>query len=90
MLNIFPNRDTIDQSIEYLTDFQSFIKEKRIKLVYSKLIRSNHQEKDELFPNEETCPRYSYRLRIINRNPLIIYIENFLSKNEIDHLIKLA
>ena len=36
---------------------------------------------------EEICPQYSYRTRLINRNPLIIYIENFLSKNEIDHLI---
>jgi len=55
-------------------------------MVYSKLIENTRQRKDQqFFQREEACPRYSYRSRIINRNPLIIYIENFLAKNKIDH-----
>ena len=36
------------------------------------------------------CPRHRYTTRIIDRKPLIIYIEQFLTRNEITHLIKLA
>lgn len=36
------------------------------------------------------CPKYSYRIRIVNKKPLIIYIENMLKENEIEHLIQLA
>ena len=98
LFNIFQNSYITLQSIEYalqllieyLTNFQSYIEERRIQIVDSKWTEGNDQRKDPFTPSEEACPRYSYRSRVINRNPLIIYIENFLGKSEIDHLIKLA
>ena len=87
LFNIFQNGPIILQSIEYalqlmieyLTNFQFYIREKRINYFHSKLKDDNHQ-----------CRPHSYRSRIINRNPLIIYIENFLTKNEINRLIELV
>ncbi|UJR11395.1 hypothetical protein I4U23_015575 [Adineta vaga] len=36
------------------------------------------------------CPDHQYKIQIITRNPLIIYIDKFLTQNEIKHLIELA
>ncbi len=36
------------------------------------------------------CPQHLYNIRVIERRPLIIYIEQFLTPNEIQHLIELA
>ncbi|CAF0743042.1 unnamed protein product [Adineta steineri] len=36
------------------------------------------------------CPHHQYSTRIIERSPLIIYIEKFLTQNEMQHLIKLT
>jgi len=39
---------------------------------------------------EFQCPQHRYRTRIIERRPLIIYIEQFLTQDEIEHLLQLA
>jgi hypothetical protein len=36
------------------------------------------------------CPQHQYSIRVIERRPLIIYIEQFLTQDEIQHLIELA
>jgi hypothetical protein len=38
----------------------------------------------------EECPQHRYYIRVIERRPLIIYIEQFLTSNELQHLIELA
>ena len=38
----------------------------------------------------DVCADHRYKIRLITRNPTIIYIENFLTANEIEHLIELA
>ncbi len=38
----------------------------------------------------EECPQHRYHIRVIERRPLIIYIEQFLTPNELQHLIELA
>ncbi|CAF1016299.1 unnamed protein product, partial [Adineta ricciae] len=40
--------------------------------------------------NADVCADHQYKIRLITRNPTIIYIENFLTENEIKHLIELA
>ena len=98
LFNIFQNGDTVLESIEcvlqcmveYLTNLQFYIGEKRMKLMQSNLSENDRQGKDHSSESKEACPLHSYRSRIIQRNPLIIYIENFLTNNEIDHLIELA
>ena len=85
VLYIFGNSQFVLQSIEYslqwisgyLTAFQSYIREKRLEMMYE-----NRAEK--------ICPPHSYRTRIVHRKPLIIYIENFLTEYEMNHIIGLA
>ena len=76
--------------IGHLTDLQSYLRERRMGKDPSKLKVNDRQMQDHSSGSEEECPRHSYLTRIVERNPLIIYIENFLTKYEIDHLIQLA
>lgn len=40
-------------------------------------------------PDESTsCPAHPYNAYIISREPLVTYISSFVSKAEIDHLLK--
>ncbi|KAB8232747.1 oxidoreductase, 2OG-Fe(II) oxygenase family [Aspergillus alliaceus] len=39
---------------------------------------------------EVTCPPDTYRVHLLRRDPLVIYIEDFLSDSEADHLVKLS
>jgi len=41
-------------------------------------------------PIDEECPYHQYTIRIIERSPLIIYIEHFVTQHEIEHLVQLA
>lgn len=36
-----------------------------------------------------TCPEDTYRVHLLSKDPLIIYIEDFLSTAEADHLVKI-
>ncbi|KAF2759422.1 hypothetical protein EJ05DRAFT_464045 [Pseudovirgaria hyperparasitica] len=36
------------------------------------------------------CPEHGYKTRILARSPLVIYIENFLSEKEVEHLKELS
>ena len=77
--------DALQLIIGHLTDLQSYLRERRIEKSPAKL-----KVDDRLSQRKEECSRHSYLPRIIERSPLIIYIENFLTKDEIDHLIQLA
>ena len=76
--------------IDCLTSLNSYLGDKRIEMINTKIMEDSRQRKVFSSRNEEICPPYSYRTRIINRNPLIIYIENFLSPKEVNHLIELG
>lgn len=60
-----------------------------MEIIHSKMIEENRQRRVYSTRDEVPCPQHFYRIRIINRRPLIIYIENFLTKKEINHLIEL-
>ena len=98
LFNVFYNGPFMLQLMEYglqfvidfSTSFQSYLGDKRVEMINTKLREDSHQRKVFSARNEEICPPYSYRTRIVNRNPLIIYIENFFSQKEIDHLIELG
>ena len=47
-------------------------------------------EKYTLSHYADECPQHRYYVRVIERRPLIIYIEQFLTPNEQQHLIELA
>ena len=82
----------LQPTIEYLNDFQFYIGQKRMEMVHAKLKEENRRRRvySPRSESEVPCPQHSYRSRIIHRKPLIIYIENFITKNEINHLIELA
>lgn len=78
-------------TIDYLTDFRTYIGGNKHTETIQPQLKGDHGEKKvNSNRNKEECPKHSYRTRIIHRNPLIIYIENFLTKNEVNHLIELA
>jgi hypothetical protein len=82
----FPQIKNLREMImKYWTDLQSYIQQESIKYIQSKFCVEDDQLK-----SEEECPKHRYIIRMIERSPLIIYIEKFLTQNEIDHLIKLA
>jgi len=70
--------NTFKLSIKYLTICQNYLGEKRIEMLNKKIIDDSQKRKVYSSRNEEICPSYSYRMRIVNRNPLIIYVENLL------------
>lgn len=98
LFNVFYNGPVMLQLTEYglqfiidfSTSFQSYLGEKRIEMINKKLTEDSQQRKVFSARNEEICPLYSYRTRVVNRNPLIIYIENLFSQKEIDHLLELG
>lgn len=45
-------------------------------------------EDTDVFNPAASCPPHSYELHILSQEPLMIYIENFLSKEEQEHLVK--
>ena len=96
--SVFYNGPLVLQSTEYvlqvtiesLTNFRLYIGGKPVKNIQLPLQEDHRQKKVNSRRNKEGCLEHSYRTRIIHRNPLIIYIENFLTENEINHLIKLV
>jgi prolyl 4-hydroxylase len=35
------------------------------------------------------CPEHAYTTHILSREPLVLYLEGFLSENEIEHLLEI-
>ncbi|CAF1521863.1 unnamed protein product [Adineta ricciae] len=68
--------------------------EQAIHFIQSKFCKKDPQvskiDNYDLSQYKYQCPRHRYASRIIERSPLIIYIEQFLTKNEIRHLLKLT
>jgi hypothetical protein len=74
-------RNVYQSGIHIIIEY--FIEQESIEYIQSKYCL-------DYFKVEDECPKHRYIIRMIERSPLIIYIENFINQNEIDHLIKLA
>jgi hypothetical protein len=96
--NLYQSRYIILQLIEiclqsivlFSIDAHRYIQQ---QIIYSKIcnetnimIKSNYNLSEYI----DHCPQHQYNIRVIERRPLIIYIEQFLTQNEIQHLIELA
>lgn len=55
--------------------------------------RPPRQLTSELFaldePSNHTCPTDNYLVHVFSREPLVLYVENFLSTDERDHLLEI-
>ncbi|CAF1314684.1 unnamed protein product [Adineta ricciae] len=74
---------------DYIIDAQSYIRDEEMPSKQEcniPEITSNFN----LSEYKYRCPRHRYSIRLIERSPLIIYIEQFLTQNEIQHIIDLA
>ncbi|UJR18117.1 hypothetical protein I4U23_005017 [Adineta vaga] len=83
--------------IEYLTDLQSCIRQENVIDQSTKPDPCNEvckvpevKNNYDLSQYNYKCPHHRFHTRIIERSPLIIYIEQFLTENEIQYLIDLA
>ena len=103
LLNVYQYRESIFHAtefglqviIEYLTDLQSYVRQQAIQSTQSNFCKEHCKVTEvnnnyDLSQYEHECPRHRYVTRIIERSPLIIYIEQFLTQNEIQHLIELT
>jgi prolyl 4-hydroxylase len=44
-----------------------------------------------VFPDSDlVCPPHPYNVRVLSREPLVVYIDGFLSEKEADHMVKAA
>jgi hypothetical protein len=97
ILNLYLSRYIIFQLIDiflqpivlFSNDAQQYIQQ---QINYSRDIKFCNETdlKYNLSQYEIECPQHRYNIQIISRRPLIIYIEQFLTPNEIQHLIELA
>jgi hypothetical protein len=81
--------------IEYSTDLQSYIRQDLNQSMVSNFCKevpkvSEVNNNYNLSQYKDKCPHHRYSTRIIERSPLIIYIEGFLTQNEIEYLIEFA
>jgi hypothetical protein len=97
ILNLYQSRYIILQLIDvclqlivlFSTDAREYIQQ---QINYSQNIKfcNDTNIKYNLSQYEYECPQHRYSIRMIERRPLIIYIEQFLTQDEIQHLIELA
>lgn len=71
--------------IKYLNQLEHLLQQQKINKDQLKSPKNASVSKEEA-----KCPKHRYQIRIIERSPLIIYIEHFLRKDEIEHLIQLG
>ncbi|CAF1367860.1 unnamed protein product [Adineta ricciae] len=77
--------------IWFLTDFHRYIQQlKELPKPISTYDPSNMHFNYNLSEYQRECPEHRYNIEIISRRPLIIYIKNFLTPNEMQYLLKLA
>ncbi|CAF1079963.1 unnamed protein product [Adineta ricciae] len=79
--------------IGLLTDLHHYIQQlinSSSKVIVTCNTANNIYHNYNLSEYENKCPEHRYDVQIISRRPLIIYIENFLTSNEIQYLIQLA
>ena len=73
---------SLQMTMKCLTHLQSFVR----RQIQVEEITSD----DELSQYEHICPKQRYTIRIIAQKPTIIYIEEFLTQKEMQHLIELT
>ena len=77
--------------IWFLTDFHRYIQQlNESSKPTGTCDPSNMHFNYNLSEYQRECPEHRYSIEIISRRPLIIYIKNFLTSNEMQYLLKLA
>jgi hypothetical protein len=76
-------------TIEKLADLKFYCRRDLIKTTQLNFVKetSNVFRTDQ---NDNKCPNHRYTTRIIQRKPMMIYIEQFLTQDETQHLVELA
>lgn len=67
-------------------DLQRYIQE----TIHSSIVSSSMNRSINLSHYENQCRQHQYTVRIVERQPLIIYIEQFLTADEIQHLMEMT
>ena len=87
LLNLDEIKKSLQILIKHLIDVESYFEDERIQSKYCK----ENCKSFQLNESESECQSdHRYKTRIISRTPLMIYIEQFLTQREIEHLIELA
>ncbi|CAF1529278.1 unnamed protein product [Adineta steineri] len=81
----------LELTIEYLIDLHLYFGNKFIEYKISKYDNETlKQPNTTKVQDDYNCPDHQYKIRIISRRPLIIYIEKFLTEDEMKHFIELG
>ena len=95
--SIFQHVDAgVQSTIDYLTYLRLNIQQNLNPSPIQLNFHTDHYETEDINNSyndsnyEQQCPQHRYTIRIIEKNPLVIYIENFLTAFEIQHIIELT
>ncbi|CAF0824584.1 unnamed protein product [Adineta steineri] len=81
----------LELTIEYLIDLHLYFGNEFIEYKISKYDNETIKQPNATHvPDDYNCPDHRYKIRIISRRPLIIYIEKFLTEDEMKHFIELG
>ncbi|CAF0750126.1 unnamed protein product [Adineta ricciae] len=86
----------LQSTIDYLTYLHLNIQQNLSPSPIQLNFHTDHYETEDIDNSynisnyEQQCPQHRYTIRIIEKNPLVIYIENFLTEFEIQHIIELT
>ncbi|CAF1520445.1 unnamed protein product [Adineta steineri] len=81
----------LELTIKYLIDLHLYFGNEFIEYKISKCGSETIKQPDTIRVQDGyNCPDHRYKVRIISRSPLIIYLEKFLTEDEMKHLIELA
>lgn len=99
ILNLYQSRYLILQSIEICLHSIIFLSSSTHRFIQQQINSPRDSDNEpnvtsnfnyNLSHYEYECPQHRYNIQMIERRPLIIYIEQFLTQNEIEHLIELG
>ena len=95
--NLYQSRDILLRFMErslqsivlFSMDAQRYIQE-RMNSSREDTVCNQMERRYNLSQYADQCPQHRYTIRVIERRPLMLYIEQFLTQDEIEHLIELA
>jgi prolyl 4-hydroxylase len=96
---MFPRITTLFEYLLFGVPLYIFIASPLLKVIAPSFFDSgglsNYQSFENtdalVFPDKNlVCPPHHYNVRFLSREPLIMYIDGFLSKKEADHLVNAA
>jgi hypothetical protein len=96
---IMPRLTTILEYLLFAVPLYLFVASPLLKILAPSLFGSSGDINYQSFENTDSlvfpdtdliCPPHSYNVRVLSREPLVVYIDGFLSAKEAEHMVNAA